>query len=195
MTIKTDPDLPLIACKPYPLPLKHHTFVKEEMKTLLEARHSDRSVNPYATPIIVVPRKGKPGTPLAETKALVIDYQELNKQISKVQTMQVKLKGSLALIETAKIDLIWSKWKGANYFTIIDNKSGYHHISIHQDSRLKAAFTCPYGKSQWKRVAFGVQMAPNVFLKCMFKLFLKYLDDFLVFWMDVGYTVKLKKNT
>ena len=55
---------------------------------------------------------------------------------------------------------------------------------IHPDSRSKTAFSCPYGKFQWKRVAFGVQTAPSVFLNLMFKLFFKYLADFLVFWMD-----------
>ena len=60
-------------------------------------------------PIIVVPRRSKLGASIAETKQLVIDYMELNKQIPKVQTTQALSKGSLALIETAKIDHIWSK--------------------------------------------------------------------------------------
>ena len=42
----------------------------------------------------------------------------------KVQTTQAKLKGSLALIETAKIDHIWSKLKRAKYFSILDIQSG-----------------------------------------------------------------------
>ena len=41
---------------------------------------------------------------------------------------QAKSKGSLALVETKKIDHIWSKLKGAQYFTILDIKSEYHHI-------------------------------------------------------------------
>ena len=48
----------------------------------------------------------------------------------------------------------------------------------------KTAFTCLYLKVQWKRVAFGEQIAPSIFLYLMFKLFFKYLDEFLVFWMD-----------
>ena len=60
----------------------------------------------------------------------------------------MKSKGSLAQIKTAKIDYIWSKLKGAKYFSILDILSGYHHISIHPDSRPKTAFTCPYGKFQ-----------------------------------------------
>ena len=86
MTIETDPELPPVASKPYPLPSKHHKFIKEETGNLLEAGLIRRSVSPYVTPIIVVPVKSKPGVPLAETKRLVIDYQELNKQIPRVQT-------------------------------------------------------------------------------------------------------------
>ena len=85
-------------------------------------------MSPYATPFIVVPRRSKPGAPLVGTKRLVIDYCELNKQIPKVQTNQVKSNGSLVLIETAKIDHIWSK-----YFSILDIHSEYHSISIHPD--------------------------------------------------------------
>ena len=87
----------------------------------------------------------------------------------------MKLKGNLALIKTAKLDHIWSKLKGAKYFTILDIRSGYHHISIHPDLRLKTDFTFLYGKFKWKRVAFGEQRVPSVFLNLMFKLFFKYL--------------------
>ena len=69
---------------------------------------------------------------------------------------QAKSKGNLALIEMEKIDHIWSRLKGTGYFTICDIKSGYHHILMHPDSRPKIAFTCPYGKFQWKTVAFEV---------------------------------------
>ena len=113
-------------------------------------------MSPYVAPIIVIPRKSKPEAPLVETKRLVIDYHELNKQIPKVQTTQAKSKGSLALIETAKIDHIWSKLNGAKYFSILDIWSVYHHISIHPDSRPKTTSTCPHRKFQWKKVAFGV---------------------------------------
>ena len=119
MTIETDPELPPVACKLYPLPLKHHKFVKEEIENLLEAGLIEISVSPYAAPIIVVSRKCTLGTPLAETKRLVINYRKLNKQIPRVQTTEAKSKGSLALIETTKIDHTWSKLKGEKYFTIL----------------------------------------------------------------------------
>ena len=74
MVMKMNPELPPVATELYPLPLKHHKFIKEEMENLLEARLIERSMSSYATPVIVVPRKFKSGTPLAEMKRLVIDY-------------------------------------------------------------------------------------------------------------------------
>ena len=146
MRINTDPNLTPVAIKFYSLLLKHHKFVKMEIENLLDAGLIEGSISSYAAPIIVVPRKSKPGTPLAETKRLVIDYRDLNKQIPKVQTTQAKSKGSLALIETAKIDHIWLILKGIKHFSILDICSGYHHISIHSVSRPGTAFTCPNGK-------------------------------------------------
>ena len=142
MTAGADPNLPLVTNKPYPLPLKYYMFVKEEIKKFIRSM-TNRSMSPYAAPIIVLPRKCKLVAPLAEMKRLVIDYHQLSKKISKVQTIQAKSKGSLALI-----DHIWSKLKDVKYFPLLDICSGYHHFSIHPDSRPKAAFTCPYRKFQ-----------------------------------------------
>ena len=142
MKINIDPNVPSVANT---LTSKHHKFVKEEIENLLEAGLIERSMSPYAAPIIVVPRKSKPGAPLAETKRLVIDYWELKKQIPKVQTTRSKSKSSPALIETAKIDHIWSKLTGTKYFSILDICTEYNHISIHPDSRPKTAYM-----SLWK---------------------------------------------
>ena len=59
------------------------------------------------------PCKAPTGSSLTETKRLVIDYQELNKQLPKVQIVQAKVKGTIVLIKTVKIDHIWAKLKGA----------------------------------------------------------------------------------
>ena len=74
MTIETDSELPPGASKPYPLPLKHHKFIKEEIENSLKAEPIERSISPYATTIIIDPTNHKTGAPLVETKRLVIDY-------------------------------------------------------------------------------------------------------------------------
>ena len=50
---------------------------------------------------------------------------------------QAKLIDILGLTEMAKIDHVWSRLKGAKFFTILDIRSGFHHILIHQNSRPK----------------------------------------------------------
>ena len=59
-------------------------------------------MSPYTTPVIIIPRKCIPGAALAETKRVDIDYQELNRQIPKVEAIQAKLKGCLALTKNSK---------------------------------------------------------------------------------------------
>ena len=44
MTIDTDPNLPLVMSKPYPLPLKHHNSYKKKLGILLEAGLIGRSM-------------------------------------------------------------------------------------------------------------------------------------------------------
>ena len=68
MTIDTYPNLPPVMNKPDLLPHNYDKFAKEEIDILLEVGLIERSLSPYAASIIVVPRKGKPGAPLAETK-------------------------------------------------------------------------------------------------------------------------------
>ena len=88
------------------------------------------------------------------------------------------------LLEAGRIDHILAKLKGAWYFSSLDTRSGYHHISIHPESRPKTTFICLCGKFQWKRVSYGIAHAPNVFLSIVFKLFCDYLDDFMIFCID-----------
>ena len=120
MVLPTEPGAAPVASKPYDLPLKHHKFVKEELMNLVVAGLIERSLSPYAAPIIVVPHKAPPGSSLTKTKRLVIDYCEFNKQLSKVQTAQAKSKGSIALIETAKIDHTGAKLKGTKFFSSLN---------------------------------------------------------------------------
>ena len=55
MVIETNAELPPAVSKLYPLPFKHHKYVKEEIENLLEAGLIERSMSPCATTVIVVP--------------------------------------------------------------------------------------------------------------------------------------------
>ena len=66
-------DSPLIACRPYTLPLKHHDWVKKEIEILDQAGIIDKSISAWASPVIIVPKKSKPGEP--PKRRMCVDFR------------------------------------------------------------------------------------------------------------------------
>ena len=84
-------------------------------------------MSPWASPIVVVPKKSQPGEP--PKKRLCIDFRKINDLQQKVIT-EGKSKGCLSLIPLPKIDEMYAKLKGAKFFSTIDLRSGYYHIAL-----------------------------------------------------------------
>ena len=63
---------PPITQKPYTLPLKHATWVQKELEILEKAGVIVRSVSPWASPIVVVPKRTAWGEP--PKRRLCVDY-------------------------------------------------------------------------------------------------------------------------
>ena len=62
MEIDTGNSVPL-AQSPYTLPLKHYDWVRNKIKTLEKAGVIERSLSPWASTVIVVPKKLAPDEP------------------------------------------------------------------------------------------------------------------------------------
>ena len=120
-------DSPPVSSRPYTLALKHHRWVQEEIETLERAGVITKSMSPWASPIVVVPKKSQPGEP--PKKRLCIDFRKINDLQQKVIT-EGKSKGCLSLIPLPKIDEMYAKLKGAKFFSTIDLRSGYYHIAL-----------------------------------------------------------------
>ena len=56
-------DSPPITQKPYTLPLKHAKWVQKELEILEKAGLIARHVSPWASPIVIVPKRTAPGEP------------------------------------------------------------------------------------------------------------------------------------
>ena len=56
-------DSPPICQKQYTLPLKHYSWVQQEIETLECVGVIKKSISPWASPIIMVPKKSAPGEP------------------------------------------------------------------------------------------------------------------------------------
>ena len=69
-------DSPPICQKPYTLPLKHYNWVQQEIETLECAGVIRKSISPWASPIVIVPKKSTPGEP--PCRRMCIDFRKLN---------------------------------------------------------------------------------------------------------------------
>ena len=71
MEIDTGDRVP-VTQNPYTLLLKHHKWVRKEIERLEKAGVIERSLSPWALPVIVVPKKSAPDEPLR--RHLCVDY-------------------------------------------------------------------------------------------------------------------------
>ena len=94
-----------ISIKPYTLPLKHATWVQNEL--LEKASIIVRSVLPWASPIGVVPKKLQPDKP--PRRRLCIDYRTLNNFLPTVTKAHSMGKVLLNLTLLSKIRQIYAR--------------------------------------------------------------------------------------
>ena len=154
-------DSPPVCQKPYTLPLKHYNWVQQEMETLEWAGVIRKSISPWASPIVIVPKKSTPGQP--PHRRMCIDFRRLNDLKPEVCHADSQTGGNISLVPLPKIDGMYGRLKGGKYFTTLDLQSGYYHIGLSENSKAKTAFVTPFGKYQFEVVPFGLAQAPALF--------------------------------
>ena len=92
---------PPITQKPYALPLKHAAWVQKELEILEKVGVIARGVSPWASPIVVVPKRTAPGEP--PKRRLCVDYRAVNSLLPPVNKTFSKAKGILTLVPLPKI--------------------------------------------------------------------------------------------
>ena len=110
-----------------------------------------------------------------------------------MQKANSNAKGVLSLVPLPKIDELYAQLKGSTIFTMLDMRSGYHHLEMTLQSRPKTAFTLPanLGKWEFNRYPFGLAQAPAYFQRLInevlapFDFAFGYLDDILIYSLDL----------
>ena len=184
MEIDTGGSVPL-AQSPYTLPLKHYDWVRKEIETLETAGVIERSLSPWASQVIVVPKKSAPDEP--PRRRLCVNYRRVNALQQEVKRTD-KSTSCLTLYPLPKIDEMFAKLGGAKFFSTIDLQCAYYHIGLTRESQAKSAFVVPMGKWQFKRTPFGLSQAPAYFQLLIDQVLMGcgdfamgYLDDIIVF--------------
>ena len=178
-------DSPPIAQRPYTLPLQHAEWVKKEIDTLERADIITKSISPWASPVVIVPKKGALGE--APQRRMCVDFRRLNSLQPEVRNMSGG-KGCISLVPLPKIDELIAKLKGYKFFSTLDLRSGYYHIGLSDSAKPKTAFVLSnLGKYQFNRVPFGLAQAPAFFQKLINMVLsqldfaMGYLDDIIIF--------------
>ena len=185
-------DNPPICQKPYNLALKHVEWVQKELEILEKAGIIVRSMSPWASPIVIVPKKSEPGEP--PRRRMCVDYRMLNSLLPPVKKAHSEAKGVLTLVPLPKIDEIYGKLRGSRVYSALDMRSGYYHIELSEEAKPKTAFVIggPHGaKYQFNRCPFGLTQAPAYFQALVSKVLVGipfafgYLDDILIYSPDI----------
>jgi hypothetical protein len=106
------------------------------------------------------------------TQWMCVDYRSLNE-------VTIKNKYPLPWIED-----LFDQMKGASVFSKIDLRSGYHQLKIRESDIPKTAFHTRYGLYEYTVMSFELTNAPAYFRYLMNKVFMEYLDKFVVVFID-----------
>ena len=139
--------------------------LKEQLQELFHKGFNRPSVSPWCALVLFVKKKDS-------RRRFCIDYRELN-------MMTVCNRYPLP-----RIDDLFDQLKGAQVFSKIDLRSGYHQLKIKSEDVSKSAFRTRYGHYEFLVMPFGLTTASTAFMDLMNTVFKPYLDNFVVVFID-----------
>ena len=111
--IKLEEGTQAVITTPYRYRKRYKDEIESTIKELLKLGYIKPSSSPFASSVVLVKKKDG-------TLRMCIDYRELNKKTIKNR------------YPIPRIDELLDELQGANYFSKIDLRSGYHQIRVRE---------------------------------------------------------------
>jgi hypothetical protein len=146
--------------------------LKEQLDELEQKGFIQESISPWGTPVIFVDKRDG-------GRRMCGDYRNLNNVTIKNKYPLPRMQDPLPIIQD-----LFDQVRGARVFSKIDLRSGYHQIKIKKEDVPKTAFVSRYGHHEYLVVRFGLTNAPAIFINLMNKIFMPYLDKFVIVFID-----------
>jgi hypothetical protein len=139
--------------------------LKKQLQELTDLGFIRPSESPYGAPVLFVKKKDG-------VLRMCVDYRALNK---------ITIKNKYPL---PHISELFDQTQGAQYYSKIDLRSGYHQVRIVEEDISKTAFRTRYGHFEFLVLPFGLTNAPATFMHLMQTIFRPFLDDFVIVFLD-----------
>jgi Reverse transcriptase (RNA-dependent DNA polymerase) len=139
--------------------------LKKQLSILLEMGLIRPSVSPWGAPILFSPKKDG-------GLRTCLDYRAFNK-------LAIKNKCPIP-----RIDEIFDRLQGAQYFTSLYLRSGYYQIRMKDADIPKTCIRTRYGSFEILVMPFRLTSAPSTFQAVMNDVFREYLDEFVMVYID-----------
>ena len=134
------------------------------MDGLLEKGLIEPSCSPYGAPVLFVKKKDG-------SMRMCIDYRKLNSTIKNLYPLP-------------HIDDLLDSLHGANVFSSLDLRSGYHQERIKEGDEHKTAFRAQFGHYQFRVLPFGLCNAPAAFQRLVNDVFRRHINRFVLVYLD-----------
>lgn len=137
-----------------------------------------------ASPIVLVRKKN------GEYR-MCIDYRVLNKSIARDNYPIPVIEDHLSVLNNKK------------YFSTLDLKDGFYHVSMTQESIKCTSFVTPFGQFEFLKMPFGLKPAATKFQRFVCEILkelicsgdvVAYIDDFLIATETLDHHLKVLKR-